>query len=196
MCRWSIGNCRRPSSIKHGVGRRFTQHKRDNPQLGGGMIFKQSDGTFCGTNRSGVPGIVSLDSIESQIGNNVSLYAHSITRSSPQGGGKGGKAFRVVVAPATTPVVWLPVAMAQNLSVRTSWGSSSLQGRNWKPIFGRPAASFVQYSWWSLVLLWPHRFQGPRPGAKSPRVQGKELLGTSSLPRRLVCIFSPLTRSM
>jgi hypothetical protein len=44
-----------------------------------------------------------MDGIEKELGNNVTLYAHSITR-----GSTPSTATKVTVVPAVTPVVWCP----------------------------------------------------------------------------------------
>ena len=58
------------------------------------MIFNK-DGTL-----EGKPKCVLLSDVEKEIGNNLTLYAHAITR----GGAK------VTITPSPTPVVWLPHA--------------------------------------------------------------------------------------
>ena len=50
----------------------------------------------------GKPKCVLLSDVEKEIGNNLTLYAHAITR----GGAK------VTITPSPTPVVWLPHAPA------------------------------------------------------------------------------------
>ena len=60
------------------------------------MIFNK-DGTL-----EGKPKCVLLSDVEKEIGNNLTLYAHAITR----GGAK------VTITPSPTPVVWLPHAPA------------------------------------------------------------------------------------
>ena len=60
------------------------------------MIFNK-DGTL-----EGKPKCVLLSDVEKEIGNNLTLYVHAITR----GGAK------VTITPSPTPVVWLPHAPA------------------------------------------------------------------------------------
>ena len=78
---------------------RLTGYTKDNAQLANGyMIF----------NRAGTPlqlgeqKMVCLSDIEKIIGNNLTLYGHSITR--------GGT--KVTITPSTSPVVWVPQAPA------------------------------------------------------------------------------------
>jgi hypothetical protein len=79
---------------------RISTHKRDSPELGGAMIFQRgTSGEPDGT----VPILSTLDAIEKELGNNVTLYAHSITR-----GSTPFTATKVTVVPAVTPVVWCP----------------------------------------------------------------------------------------
>ena len=77
---------------------RLTGFKKDNAELANGfMIFNKA-----GTPLEGKPSCVVLCDVEKEIGNNVTLYAHAITR----GGAK------VTITPSPAPVVWLPQAPA------------------------------------------------------------------------------------
>ena len=77
---------------------RLTGFKKDNAELANGfMIFNKA-----GTPLEGKPKCVLLSDVEQEIGNNLTLYAHAITR----GGAK------VTITPSPTPVVWLPHAPA------------------------------------------------------------------------------------
>ena len=61
------------------------------------MIFNKT-----GTPLEGHPKLVLLHEVEGELGNNLTLYGHAITR----GGSK------VSITPSPTPVVWLPNAPA------------------------------------------------------------------------------------
>ena len=61
------------------------------------MIFNKAGGPL-----EGKPKCVLLSDVEKEIGNNLTVYAHAITR----GGAK------VTITPSPTPVVWLPHAPA------------------------------------------------------------------------------------
>ena len=71
--------------------------KKDTAELANGFIIFNKDGT-----PEVKPKCVLLSDVEKEIGNNLTLYAHAITR----GGAK------VTITPSPTPVVWLPHAPA------------------------------------------------------------------------------------
>ena len=76
---------------------RITAYKKDNAELANGyMIFNK--GT---TPLEGKPKLMLLADVEADLGNNVTLYGHAITR----GGSK------VTITPSPSSVVWLPLAV-------------------------------------------------------------------------------------
>jgi len=86
---------------------RITNHKRDSVDLGGAMIF-QKDGA--GQTLSAPPVLKTMEAIEKELGNNVTLYGHSITRPT-------GTTAKVTIVPAATPVVWCPARTEAELVV-------------------------------------------------------------------------------
>ena len=75
---------------------RITAYKKDNTELANGfMIFNKA-----ATPLEGKPKLVLLADVEADLGNNVTLYGHAITR----GGSK------VTITPSPSPVVWWPLA--------------------------------------------------------------------------------------
>ena len=77
---------------------RLTGYKRDNAELANGfMIFNKN-----GVPLEGKPKLVCLADIEKEMGNNVTMYGHAITR--------GGA--RVTITPSPSAVAWVPAAPA------------------------------------------------------------------------------------
>ena len=77
---------------------RLTGYKKDNAELANGfMIFNKT-----GAPLEGKPSRVLLCDVEKEIGHNVKLYAHSITRG----------AHKVTITPSPVPVAWLAQAPA------------------------------------------------------------------------------------
>ena len=77
---------------------RLTGYKRDNAELANGfMIFNKN-----GVPLEGKPKLVCLADIEKEIGNNVSIYGHAITR--------GG--VKVTITPSPSAVAWVLAAPA------------------------------------------------------------------------------------
>ena len=77
---------------------RLTGYKRDNAELANGfMIFNKN-----GAPLEGKPKLVCLADIEKEMGNNVTMYGHAITR--------GGA--RVTITPSPSAVAWVPAAPA------------------------------------------------------------------------------------
>ena len=77
---------------------RLTGYKKDTAELANGyMIFNKE-----GTPLEGKPKLSLLSDIENELGNNLTVYGHAITR--------GGT--KVVVTPSPSPVVWVPAAPA------------------------------------------------------------------------------------
>ena len=64
------------------------------------MIFQKAGAPV--VEGSKPPPLKTIDAIEQELGNNATLYGHSITRPA------GGKDSRVIIVPAATPVVWVP----------------------------------------------------------------------------------------
>ena len=77
---------------------RLTNFLKDNAELANGYMVLNKGSTPL----EGQPKCVTLSQVEAELGNNVSLYAHAITR----GGAK------VTITPSPAPVVWLPQAPA------------------------------------------------------------------------------------
>ena len=78
---------------------RITGYKKDTAELGNGyMIFNKAGTPLPLTKQK----LVCLSDIEAEIGNNVTMYGHAITR--------GGT--KVTITPSTSPVVWVPQAPA------------------------------------------------------------------------------------
>ena len=73
---------------------RYTQHKKDVSEHANGYFVFNKDGGAVG----GKPKLQAVADIEKELGNNLTLYGHSITR----GGNK------VTITPAPSPVVWVP----------------------------------------------------------------------------------------
>ena len=77
---------------------RFAAYKKDNAELANGyMVFNKT-----GQSLTGKPKFMLLAEIEADIGNNVTVYGHAITR--------GGT--KVTITPSPSPVVWAPSAPA------------------------------------------------------------------------------------
>ena len=77
---------------------RITGFKKDNAERANGfMIFNKT-----GTPLEGHPKLVLLHEVERELGNNLALYGHAITR----------ERSKVWITPSPTPVVWLPNAPA------------------------------------------------------------------------------------
>ena len=77
---------------------RFAAYKKDNAELANGyMVFNKT-----GQSLTGKPKFMLLAEIEADIGNNVQIYGHAITR--------GGT--KVTITPSPSPVVWAPFAPA------------------------------------------------------------------------------------
>jgi hypothetical protein len=74
---------------------RITNHKRDSAELANGFLLFNKGGQPLAP---GKPKLMHLDAIETELGNKVTLYGHSITR------GNGNK---VTVVPSPTTVVWI-----------------------------------------------------------------------------------------
>ena len=72
------------------------------------MIFKKEPAV----GGSDKPEFKTLDVIEKELGNNVTLYGHSITR--PAAG--AAPTAKVTITPASTPVVWCPARSEEGLA--------------------------------------------------------------------------------
>ena len=89
---------------------RITAHKRDSAELANGaMVFLQDSEPS-----EGKPQLSTLDAIEKVLGNNVSLYGHSITRN-------GNDRSKVNVNPSATAVVWQPRQGPEQVDDKFSW---------------------------------------------------------------------------
>ena len=76
----------------------MTGYKKDNAELANGYLIFNKEGTPL----EGMPKLSLLSDIERELGHNLTLYGHSITR----GGAK------VSITPSQSPVVWVPAAPA------------------------------------------------------------------------------------
>ena len=74
---------------------RLTNFLKDNAELANGYMVLNKGSTPL----QGQPKCVTLSQVEVELGNNLTLYAHAITR----GGGT-----KVQITPSATPVAWLP----------------------------------------------------------------------------------------
>ncbi len=84
---------------------RIKDHKKDQPTKGNGaLVFQKPDGQGQPLAAAGPPKIVTLEEVEQEVGANVQLYAHSITRSTT----------KVIVAPGGVAVVWVPANANKN----------------------------------------------------------------------------------
>jgi hypothetical protein len=87
---------------------RIANYKRDSVEFGGAMIYKKEPAV----GDSDKPEFKTLDMIEQDLGNNVTLYGHSITR--PAAG--AAASAKVTITPAATPVVWCPARTEDSLA--------------------------------------------------------------------------------
>ena len=77
---------------------RITGYKKDSAELANGYVIFNKEHTPL----EGTPKLSLLSDVEKELGNNLTLYGHSITR----GGAK------VTITPSPSPVVWVPAAPA------------------------------------------------------------------------------------
>ena len=74
---------------------RLTNFLKDNAELANGYMVLNKGSTPL----QGQPKCVTLSQVEAELGNNLSVYAHAITRNGTT---------KVQLTPSATPVVWLP----------------------------------------------------------------------------------------
>ena len=78
---------------------RITSHKRDNAELANAFLILVKDLTEPADGGKVKPKLLTLEDIEKEVGNNISLYGHSITR---------GGASKVTITPAPGPIAFVP----------------------------------------------------------------------------------------
>ena len=83
-----------PQSKRVGGTRASLIIKKDNTELADGFMVLNK----AGTPLEGQPKCVTLSQVEAELGNNVSLYAHAITR----------RPTKVQLTPSQTQVAWVP----------------------------------------------------------------------------------------
>jgi hypothetical protein len=79
---------------------RLTGHKRDNAELANGYMVLNKDGAPLPQNSK--PKLSCLSDIETELGNNVTVWGHAITR--------GGT--KVTMVPSPSPIAWVPASPA------------------------------------------------------------------------------------
>jgi len=95
---------------------RLTGHHKDNAQLANGYMVLNKDGKPL--SQQSKPTLSCLSDIEKELGNNVTVWGHAITR----GGNK------VIMNPSPSPVAWVPSSPAVGGNFEGGEDSSGSQG--------------------------------------------------------------------
>ena len=93
---------------------RLTGHKKDNAELANGFVVLNKDGAAI-SNQSR-PKLSCLGDVESEFGNNVTLWGHAITR----GGAK------VTITPSPSPIAWVPGAVGAAAAPAVGGGTANI----------------------------------------------------------------------